>query len=100
MGDHYHLSATEADRHFHESLVQASRNPRLAIAYRYAPLPMLHPDALTGQAWRDNERLKSTEHNAIVDAMLKGGAPAAKEILDRHLKHNVEHSPPAPAQDG
>jgi len=60
----------------------------------------LHPDVLTGPAWRDNERLISTEHHAIVDAMLKSDAIEAKEILDRHLKHNVEHSLPAPAQDG
>ena len=32
--------------------------------------------------------------------MLKSDAIEAKEILDRHLKHNVEHSLPAPAQDG
>jgi DNA-binding GntR family transcriptional regulator len=99
VGDYYHLSSTEADRHFHESLVQASRNPRLAIAYRYAPLPILHPDVLTGPAWRHTEQQTLTEHHAIIDAILKGDAPGAKEILHRHLGHVMERSSATPARN-
>jgi len=96
----YHLSVVEADRRFHDELIQATHNQRLAIAYRHAPLPILHPDVLAGHEWSNNVRRTHMEHQQILYDILQGHAHAAKEVLRDHLTghmHGVhpKHQPPS-----
>ena len=81
----YHLSVVEADRRFHEALIQATGNKRLAIAYGHAPLPILHPDILAGEQWSARVRRTHKEHVLILKAILEGETDRAKEVLYTHL---------------
>jgi len=85
VGQDYHLSVVEADRRFHEALIQATGNKRLAIAYGHAPLPILHPDILAGEQWSARVRRTYKEHELILKTILEGQADRAKEALHTHL---------------
>ncbi len=83
--EEYHLSEVEADWRFHEALVEASQNRRLAIAYNHAPLPILHPDITWGTQWAERVRLTISEHRAILDAILGDHVARAQTLLREHL---------------
>lgn len=87
--EEYVLGVVEADWRFHESLILATENPRLAIAYRHAPLLMIHPDVLAGKEWEATTRRTLEEHRAILAHILEGDAAGAKALLRRHVG---EHS--------
>ncbi len=87
--EEYVLGVVEADWRFHESLILATQNPRLAIAYRHAPLLMIHPDVLAGPQWEATTRRTLEEHRSILARILEGDAAKAKGLLHRHV---VEHS--------
>jgi DNA-binding GntR family transcriptional regulator len=86
IGDEYYLSAAEADHRFHETLVELSRNRRLAAAYRHAPLPMIQPDIIFGKEWLVVERCSLAEHRELIEAILQGDTNRAKTCLDEHLR--------------
>lgn len=81
----YHLSTVEADWRFHEALIEASGNRRLAIAYRHAPVPILHPDITWGATWVQRSQQTVREHRAILAAILQGDIAGAKALLRTHL---------------
>jgi len=85
IDENYHLSTVEADRRFHESLIEAAANRRLAVAYRHAPLPLLHPYVTRGAAWAWRSRRTVEEHAAILKAILAGNVSQAKGLLRTHL---------------
>ena len=85
VADDYQLSTVEADWRFHEALVEATGNRRLAIAYRHAPVTLFHPDTTCGPQWAERTRQTIQEHRAILAAILEGHVPRARELLRTHL---------------
>ncbi len=88
--EEYHLGVAEADRRFHESLVQSAGNRRLTALYSRAPLPIIHPIVVSGRQWCDTVQRTLDEHRAILAEILAGDTEAACKrlrvhLLDRHL---------------
>lgn len=88
--DEYLLGAVEADWRFHESLILASGNSRLTIAYRHSPMLIIHPEVLAGRQWEETMQRTLQEHRTILDCILEGDVARGKETLRRHI---VEHAP-------
>ena len=79
----------ETDIKFHDLLYQASRNARLVGIIsnlreqltRFRTLSMSYPGRL-------EETLK--EHKAMVDAMAKGDAAAARKAAEKHMERSEQ----------
>lgn len=92
--DHdYLLGITEADRRFHELLIDMVDNNRLRMVYHRAPLPMIHTHLAESDIWREHSKRTLGEHRKIVDALRKGDADLAKQLIQSHL-----HKYPLPAR--
>ena len=85
--EEYHLGVAEADRRYHEALVNAAANKRLAALYARAPLPLIHPIVVSGRQWMETVRGTLEEHRAIVGLILAGDADEARRQLQAHLFH-------------
>ena len=85
----YLLGVAEADRRFHEALVTAAGNRRLTMLYQRAPLPIIHPEIITGIKWAERVQKTHEEHRAILDAILGGDVGGAKEQLRIHLNERA-----------
>jgi len=83
--EEYLLGVAEADRRYHESLIDAAGNKRLATLYQRAPLPILHPEIISGHAWEARVQKTLNEHRLILEAILKGNVEEAKAQLGTHL---------------
>lgn len=81
----YYLGVAEADRRFHESLIQAAGNRRLSMLYDRAPLPIIPPEIVSGTEWNATVRRTLEEHRRILDALLAGDKNTAREVLGTHL---------------
>lgn len=81
----YHVATVEADRRFHEGLIEASGNRKLAIAYRHAPLPILHPEITWGPEWAARVQQTIREHRSILDAIFDGRVSESQDLLLQHL---------------
>lgn len=81
----YLLAVTEADRKFHETLIDLAGNPRLTDLYRRAPLPMIHDRLIGTDHWPGQCRTMLSEHRAILDALQQSDAAKARGILTAHL---------------
>jgi DNA-binding GntR family transcriptional regulator len=81
----YLLGASEADRRFHESLINAADSRRLAMIYHRAPLPMLHRRVAEEPHWREECQKTLAEHEAILKAIGAGQASRAQRLLRKHL---------------
>lgn len=88
-GADYLLGVAEADRRFHEALVDAARNKRLSILYQRAPLPIIHPEILSGDTWKARVQQTLDEHRALLDAILQGNVLGAGEVLRTHLNERA-----------
>jgi DNA-binding GntR family transcriptional regulator len=87
--DEYLLGAVEADWRFHESLILASENDRLTIAYRHSPMLIIHPEVLAGKQWEDTMQRTVEEHRRILTHILDGDVAGSKAMLRHHI---TEHS--------
>jgi DNA-binding GntR family transcriptional regulator len=88
--EEYHLGVAEADRRYHESLVDAAGNRRLSVLYARAPLPIIHPIVVSGRQWKETVERTLEEHRMILDTILAGGVEEARQalrihLMDRHL---------------
>jgi DNA-binding GntR family transcriptional regulator len=81
----YHLGVAEADRRFHEALVQAAGNKRLSSLYTRAPLPIIHPAVVSGHEWAETCRRTLEEHRSILEAIVEGDFAAGQQQLRVHL---------------
>lgn len=81
----YVFASNECDRRFHELLIETAGNPRLARLYHRAPLPMIRGSVLSDESFLENDRETLTEHLAILDAIYKGDAAGARQMLRTHL---------------
>ena len=85
----YVLGVAEADRRFHEALVEAAGNRRLSLLYQRAPLPIIHPEIISGEKWVARVRKTHDEHRTILDAIFAGDVERAKEMLRTHLNERA-----------
>ncbi|HEY2157139.1 MAG TPA: GntR family transcriptional regulator [Isosphaeraceae bacterium] len=83
----YSLGAIEADRRFHEALIDAARMRRLSGLYQRAPLPLIHGDAEDPERWREACLRTLAEHRKILAALAARDAAGAKRVLRAHLAH-------------
>ncbi len=83
--EEYHLGVAEADRRFHESLVDAAGNKRLSALYARAPLPIIHPIVVSGKQWAESVRRTLEEHRLIFNTIIAGDAEEARQALRLHL---------------
>jgi len=82
----YPLGASEADRRFHELLIDSAQNGRLSSIYHRAPLPLIHRRIEAKPEWAEQCRLTSAEHRAIADSIGHHDARRAKQTLKEHLR--------------
>jgi DNA-binding GntR family transcriptional regulator len=85
----YLLGVVEADRRFHERLVEAAGNRRLASLYRRAPLPLIRTADERGERWAEVAQRTLEEHRAIVRALAAGNAAEAMQRLAGHLRERA-----------
>lgn len=97
----YHLGVLEADRRFHERLVEAAGNRRLTALYRRAPLPLIRSDDAAGsEQWNQTAQRTLRDHREILKALAAGRAAEAMRLLATHLhdpSFALRHDPPVPA---
>jgi DNA-binding GntR family transcriptional regulator len=85
LGGNYSLGVLEADRRFHESLIDAAQMRQLSALYHRAPLPIIRGKTEGQQVWQDACARTLTEHRDIVAALTDRDAEGAKRILRAHL---------------
>jgi DNA-binding GntR family transcriptional regulator len=81
----YLLGVAEADRRYHEALIEASGSRRLAMLYHRAPLPIIVPSIVSGQQWAATVQRTLEEHRAILTSMMEGEVETAQRLLHTHL---------------
>jgi DNA-binding GntR family transcriptional regulator len=84
----YSLGTLEADRRFHEELIDLAGSRRLSTLYHRAPLPLIHNDTQDKNAWRDAAQRTLSEHQQILAALEQRNAPKATLLLRNHLSHH------------
>ena len=68
-GGGYSLGVLEADRRFHEALVDAAQLRRLSALYHRAPLPLIHGKTEDQHAWSEACVRTLSEHRQILAAL-------------------------------
>lgn len=104
--ENYLLGVAEADRRFHEALIEAAGNRRLIALYHRAPLPIICHPMFSKQQWAASTAGETlNEHRAILAAILDGDVAGAQRLLRSHLTDRylmpsrntaVSSPPPAP----
>lgn len=84
QGD-YSLGALEADRRFHEALIDSAKMRRLSALYHRAPLPLIHGTTEDQERWRQACTRTLGEHRQIIESLKNHNAKDAKKILTTHL---------------
>ena len=80
------LGFVEADRKFHEKLVELAGNTRLSTLYRLAPLPVGMPLTMDSEiAKQDKLKKRLEEHQAIYQALAEHRTDDAIRALEQHL---------------
>ncbi len=88
--DHdYPLGVCEADRRFHEALIQAAGLKRLTLLYQRAPLPMISGGIEHRPVWAATCRTNLLEHRQLLTAIEHRSAEKAKAILRQHLSRHA-----------
>ncbi len=85
----YSLGAMEADRRFHEALVDAAAMRRLTALYLRAPLPLIERHTEDPAVWQKEYDRTLAEHRQILAALKQGNATKAKRVLRSHLNHRA-----------
>lgn len=85
MAGGYPLGVLEADRRFHELLIDAAGMRRLSALYHRAPLPLIHGPSENEDVWRSACDRTRSEHRQILAALSARDAAAAKRLLRSHL---------------
>jgi DNA-binding GntR family transcriptional regulator len=86
-GGGYSLGVLEADRRFHEALIDAAQMRRLSMLYHRAPLPLIRGKTEGEQIWSDACARTLGEHRQILTALADRDAEKAKRVLRAHLTH-------------
>jgi DNA-binding GntR family transcriptional regulator len=83
----YALGVIEADRRFHEAIVDAARMRRLSALYLRAPLPLINNRTEDRALWTAECVRTLEEHRAILAALERRDALVAKNLLRAHIGH-------------
>lgn len=83
----YALGVIEADRRFHEAIVDAARMRRLSTLYLRAPLPLINHRTEDHDLWARECTRTLEEHRAILSALERRDALVAKNLLRAHITH-------------
>jgi DNA-binding GntR family transcriptional regulator len=83
----YSLGVLEADRRFHEALIDAAQMRRLSALYHRAPLPLIRGKTEGQQVWNEACVRTLSEHRQILTALRARDAETAKHVLRAHLTH-------------
>ena len=81
----FELGFVEADRRFHEQLVETSCNERLKRIYSQAPLPLMPPSEPDKSIRREQFQKTLEQHFRICDSLAEGNINEACELLEQHL---------------
>lgn len=81
----YFLGVLEADRRFHEALIEAAGMRRLSALYHRAPLPLIHRQTEDRTVWNDACTRTLAEHRQILAFLTRRDADAGKRALRQHL---------------
>ena len=83
----YEMGVEEADRKFHQALVELCGNSRLIRLYEHAPLPfgLGQPDLIDAEARNRGALRTVSEHRRIAQLVRQGSFSEAIEILVTHL---------------
>jgi len=85
LEEDFEMGFVEADRRFHELLVEAGQNTRLQRVYSRAPLPLMPSMDPDRERRRTNLRRTLNEHRRLCDLLEHGNIPEACKVLERHL---------------
>jgi DNA-binding GntR family transcriptional regulator len=83
----YALGVIEADRRFHEAIVDAAGMRRLSGLYLRAPLPLINRRTEDREFWMAECVRTLEEHRAILSALQRRDALVAKNLLRAHISH-------------
>ena len=93
LNSDFELGFLEADRRFHQVLVELSGNNRLIELYNRAPLPLMHSALVDPAARRDVGGKAVLEHREIARLIREGRTVEAIERLQEHLHQAHRPSP-------
>lgn len=82
----YHTGACEADRRFHELLVEASGNKKLSRAYQYCHIPLFHLRLGQSREYMDDYADTEREHRTIVKQLRSKNVSKAVATLRAHFQ--------------
>lgn len=80
-----HLGFVEADRRFHEQVVELSDNSRMIRAYQHAPILITAALDAAEPGHLSSMRVTVAEHEAICDRLEAGDFTDAARLLEAHL---------------
>lgn len=86
----------EADRKFHNTLVELAGNKRLSRTYRNVALPILHSNPTDPEERRRMDREGLKTHREIYQLLVKGRYEEAAQLLEEHIKSNMPIREQAP----
>ena len=81
----YEMGVEEADRKFHQALVELSGNSRLIRLYEHAPLPFRPPNFIDAEARKRVALMAVSEHRRIAQLIAQGSFSEAIELIETHL---------------
>lgn len=81
----YFLGVMEADRRFHEALIEAAGMRRLSALYHRGPLPLVHRQTEDHGVWAEVCNRTLAEHRQIIASLAERDADKAKRALRQHL---------------
>ena len=81
----YYTAAHEADLRFHNLLMAASNNARLAQLYERSRIPLFQRKAARARAHPEDFELTEKEHRAILEALRKRDKKRGVEQLRAHF---------------
>ncbi|MFN6952703.1 MAG: GntR family transcriptional regulator [Albidovulum sp.] len=92
LGDLYFLSDEWSQLHgdFHRSLVSACRSPTL-LDFRDKLFQRAHRYRRMSCQFRTKWRPKDVEHRTLMETVIARDAPAAKNLIDRHIRETTEN---------
>lgn len=85
------IQHAEANRAFHERLVEMTGNKKLVQIYRmlnaHTMMALIHYSA---PEWHERWSLEQEEHEAIMTALSQGKPKAARKAMERHIQRSKE----------
>ncbi|MCC6424973.1 MAG: GntR family transcriptional regulator [Phycisphaerales bacterium] len=84
------LGFVEADRRFHQILIELTENQKLISIYQRAPLPILFSRHVDVERRRRGAIQTLDEHQKLTQLLMDRRTDEAVELLQHHLQHATE----------